>query len=351
MKRIEKVQEIISKKRVKALLITNMKNIRYLTGFTGSTAFLLITRDSAQFFTDFRYRDQSLREVTGCEVIVPKGALLKAVSSVAKGLGFSSLGMEMTAPYSLYHTLKKSLPLKPVKDLVESLRLEKEREEFGHLRKAVKRAEDAFLSVKKFIKKGMIERTLALRLEESLKRNGCNHLPFDIIVASGERAALPHARTSTRRFQAGDFVLLDWGGEAEGYFSDMTRTFLLKGHNMEGKIEIYKTVLKANRHALKSVSSGMKAKDLDSVARRIIQDAGFGDYFGHGTGHGVGLDIHEAPHISWMSRETISHGMVFTVEPGIYVPGLGGVRIEDMVYTGKRGVRILTRLPRRLEII
>ena len=351
MDRLECIREKVFKKGLRAFLVSNMQNIRYLTGFKGSSAVLLITGRDTFFFTDFRYKEQSQREVKGCSIIVTKGSLLREVKRVLKGLRISLLGFEFTAPYSLYHGLKKRFSLRPVKDLVESVRTRKDRAELGLIKKAVRRAEAAFLEVRGGIKRGVTERAIALRLEEALMMRGCQRVPFDIIVASGENAALPHALASERRLRTGDLVVIDWGGEAGGYFSDMTRTFLIKGPDLEKKVYIYNTVLKANRSAIRAVSEGEKARDVDRKARDLIEEAGLGEFFGHGTGHGIGLDIHEAPRISWMSKEILQQGMVFTIEPGVYMPGIGGVRIEDMVYIGEKGSKVLTRLPKRLEII
>lgn len=351
MDRIGNLRENLLRKRLKAFLVSDIKNIRYLTGFRGSTALLLVTADEAFFFTDFRYKEQSLGEVSGCEVIIPKHSLLKELKRSLKEQRVSTLGFEYSAPYSTYGELRRTVKLRPIKNMVEALRMKKEAGEVRLLRKAVKRAEDAFNAVKGCIKKGVTERSIALRLEDSLKKMGCESIPFEIIVASGERSALPHARTSERKVRAGDFVLIDWGGEAGGYFSDMTRTLLVQGAGLEKKMHIYKTVLNANYSAARSVEAGIKASEVDRSARSLIAGAGMEEYFGHATGHGVGLDIHESPRISLQSSDILEHGMVFTIEPGIYIPGIGGVRIEDMLYLGAEGPKILTRIPRKLEVI
>ncbi|NOZ25294.1 MAG: aminopeptidase P family protein [Nitrospirae bacterium] len=351
MDRLESIKELVSSRRLKAFLVSDLKNVRYLTGFRGSSALLLVTRKEAFFFTDFRYREQARLEVKGCEVIVPEGALLRRVRRTLRRLRVHSLGFEFNAPYSLYHGLKNGFRLRAVRNMVESLRLKKEREEIRLIRTAVKRAEEAFSEIKPEIRRGVTERSVALRLEEALRRRGCQRIPFDIIVASGENAALPHASPSEKRLEPGDLVVVDWGGEAGGYFSDMTRTLLLEGPGMETKMRIYDTVLKANRSAIRAAGAGVKAADVDRAARELIERAGFGDFFGHGTGHGVGLDIHESPRISLISKDILMEGMVFTIEPGVYIPGVGGVRIEDMVCIGEKGPRVLTRLPKRLEVV
>ncbi len=348
---ISEITEVLQKKRLCAMLVTDQKNVRYLSGFTGSSGFVLITNRGAFFITDFRYKEQSSREVRGMETVIARGPYLSVVKSILKGLGIKRIGFENSAPYSLYSSLKKDLSPVALKEVVEKLRVRKSARELSHIRKAVKRAERAFVSIKGFIKKGVTERSIALRLEEAIKRQGSRRLPFDIIVASGENSALPHAGVTERRLGAGDLVVIDWGAESEGYFSDMTRTFLIKGKDMEKKMALYEIVRKANRQALKAARAGIKAAELDSVARGIIKDAGYGEYFGHGTGHGVGLDIHEAPRISFQSKDVLREGMVFTVEPGIYISGIGGVRIEDMLFLGRSKARVLTSLPRELEIL
>jgi Xaa-Pro aminopeptidase len=351
MNRINGLRERLAVRRLKAFIVSDIKNIRYLTGFRGSTALLLITDRGIYFFTDFRYREQSLREVHNCEIIVPHGSLLSEVKRTLKSHGLKRVGFESDASYSLYHNLRRSFTPVPLREMVESIRAVKEKEEIRHISKAVKRAEDAFRDVKGIIRPGVTEKTIASRLEMSLKEKGCNHIPFDIIVASGRNASLPHAETTDKKLQPGDLVVIDWGGEHEGYFSDITRTFLIKGEGVDEKIRIYNTVLKANRAAIKSAEEGIKASVLDRAAREVIKDAGYGSFFGHATGHGVGLDIHESPRISQGSNAALSRGMVFTIEPGVYIPDVGGVRIEDMVCIGEKGARVLTHLPRRLEII
>ncbi len=351
MQRIESLKGEIKKRRIGAFLITNLKNIRYLAGFTGSAGMLLVTTKEAFFITDFRYKEQSEREVKGCQIVITRNSPLRTIREILKKNRIKRVGFEYNESFALYDMLRKDFHALALKNVVEGFRKLKDAEELRNIRKAVKRAEEAFLGVKPYIKVKTTERAIALRLEEELKKSGCKRPPFDIIVASGPNAALPHATVTDRRLQPGDLVVIDWGGESEGYFSDMTRTLLLKGKDLDKKKEIYNTVARANRAAINAVKEGVKAKDIDRVARQIIRESGYGEYFGHATGHGLGLDIHEAPRISFMSKDVLQKGMVFTIEPGIYVPGLGGVRIEDMVTIKDRSVRRLTSLPRKLEII
>jgi len=346
------IQRILGLKGLDAFLITNMKNIRYLTGFTGSSGFAIITRDRGLFFTDFRYQEQSKKEIKDFEIAIEKGKRIKLIRSFVKKLGIKKLGFEKSISYEFYELLK-GVPaaLLPQKNLVEDMRKIKSEEEIGSIKEAVRRAEGAFLKIKPRIKPGAKEREIALRLEEQLKKAGCGNIPFDIIVASGKNSSMPHARPTEKKIEKGDFVIIDWGGEANGYCSDMARTLLMNCKDLDKKIRVYNTVNYARQKAIKSIREGLKTQETDSTARNAIKKAGYGEFFGHGTGHGVGLDVHEYPHVSWNKGEKIRNNMVFTVEPGIYIPELGGVRIEDMVLVRNGKAELLTGLSRELEIV
>lgn len=339
-------------KGIDGLLVTDVNNIRYLTGFTGSSGFLLIARERNIFVTDFRYREQAETGINGWDVVLEKGERDKTILKLSRRLGIKRLGFEGSVSYEFFRRLlKRGLVMKPFKNVIEKLRAIKDDEEIVLIKMAVRRAEAAFLEVRPYIRKGVSENKLARMLEERLKKKGCSCIPFGIIVASGRNSSMPHARASEKRLNDGDLVVIDWGGEAGGYFSDMTRTLLIKGVDMGKKKEIYQTVLEANKKAVSVISPGMESKKVDNSARYVIKKAGYGEFFGHGTGHGVGLQVHELPNIARNGKGTIKENMVFTIEPGIYVPGLGGVRIEDMVAVNKRRAVLLTKLPRELEII
>ncbi len=346
------IQRILGLKGLDAFLITNMKNIRYLTGFAGSSGFAIITRDRGLFFTDFRYQEQSKKEVKDFEIAIEKGKRIKLIQSFVKKLGIKKLGFEKSISYEFYELLK-GVPaaLLPQKNLVEDMRKIKSEEEIDSIKEAVRRAEGAFLKIKPRIKPGAKEREIALRIEEQLKKAGCGNIPFDIIVASGKNSSMPHARPTEKKIEKGDFVIIDWGGEANGYCSDMTRTLLMNCKDLDKKIRVYNTVNYARQKAIKSIREGLKTQEIDSTVRNAIKKAGYGEFFGHGTGHGVGLDVHEYPHVSWNKGEKIRNNMVFTVEPGIYIPELGGVRIEDMVLVRNGKAELLTGLSRELEIV
>ncbi|TAN44040.1 MAG: aminopeptidase P family protein [Nitrospirae bacterium] len=346
------IRRFIKTKGIDAFIVTSIKNVRYLTGFTGSSAFALITPDKNFVFTDFRYQEQISREVCGWEIIIEKGRRAATVNALAKRLKIKKLGFESSASYEFYKGLDDlKLKLIPASGLIEKARARKGPEEISKIRTAVERAEKAFLKIKPYVKAGVSEMSVALRLEEQLKKAGCRSVPFEIIVASGANSSMPHARPIQKKIEKGDFVIIDWGGEACGYYSDMTRTLLISGGPSDEKRKIYSIVDDAREKAVAAVKAGAGCRAVDAAARNRIKEAGYGDFFGHGTGHGVGLDVHEAPRLSWTSKEKISDGTIVTVEPGIYLPGVGGVRIEDMVLATREGCEMLTSLSRKLEVV
>jgi Xaa-Pro aminopeptidase len=359
--RLNGLRESIFRKKIKGFLVTDLVNIRYLSGFRGSSAFILLTRKKNVFVTDFRYREQASGELSGTDgragetdwdIVIEKGGRLKTIRNLVHRFGIGVLGFESTISYESYEGLLKcGVSLVPLKGYVEKIREVKDREELRFIKDAVKRAEDAFVDIKGYIRQGAREKAIALRLEERLEKRGCNHLPFDIIVASGANSAMPHARASEKKLSPGDLVVVDWGGESGGYCSDMTRTLLLRGGNLSKKKEIYSLVLRANMAAVAAAVPGIETRVVDKAARDVIKRAGYDKFFGHGTGHGVGLEVHELPRVTWTKSESIKEGMVFTIEPGIYMEGMGGVRIEDMILVKAKGAELLTGLPRKLEVI
>ncbi|HDH05132.1 MAG TPA: aminopeptidase P family protein [Nitrospirae bacterium] len=341
------------KLKVDAVLITDPVNVRYLTGFTGSSGFVIISEKHAIFVTDFRYQEQAEQEVKGFKIKIEHTERTGEIKNICDVYGIRKPGFEdHHVTYGLYRKLiKRKLKPRPVTNVVESLRIVKSAKELSCIKTAVKRAEAAFRKLSPHIKAGAAEQKLALKFEELLKLEGCKTLPFGVIVASGEMSALPHAKPTDRKLKKGDLVVFDWGGECKGYCSDMTRTVLLKGRNISGQKELYYNVLEAQKRAINSVKSGIEASVIDAAARDYIAQQGYGDYFGHGAGHGVGLAVHEKPVVSWRNKELIKENMVFTIEPGIYLPGFGGVRIEDMVVVRKNKAELLTSLPKKLKII
>jgi Xaa-Pro aminopeptidase len=349
--RAEKLVRTITSKKIDAFLVTDISNIRYLTGFTGSSAFALVTHSGSFFFTDFRYIEQCRYEVKGFELGMERGDRIAVIADMIKALGIKRLGFESEITYDFYMQLTKlNVKLTAQKELVQGMRLIKDAHELACMKKAISRAEEAFLATKPVIRAGVTEKAVALKLEEEMKKRGCRRAAFDIIVASGKHSSLPHAGQTDKRIEKGDLILIDWGGEADGYYSDMSRTLLMSGEDLDQKKKIYNIVDQAREKAILAVCAGRGAFEVDAAARDFISDSGFGDYFGHGTGHGIGLEVHEDPRISWVNKRKLEDGMVFSIEPGIYLPGVGGVRIEDLVLVAGRG-ETLTSLSRGLEII
>jgi len=337
-------------KDLDAILITKAENIRYLSGFTGSSAVALITKDKAILITDFRYKEMAYKEVKGWDIKI-ESELIPAVLRLSDELHIKKLGFEGSLPYKHYALLEYFFEkLLCQWDIVERIRTIKSAEEISLIKEAIRRAEVSYLEVLPHIKKGVSELSISLRLEEALKRNGSRKLPFDVIVASGPNSAMPHARPTERKLSPGDLVIIDWGAEAGGYFSDMTRTLFIDGKERAKAQEIYSIVSEAATQAINAISEGVRIREIDKKARDVIKKAGYGKYFGHATGHGVGLEVHEEPRIFSRAHGKLKSSMVLTVEPGIYIPGFGGVRIENMVEVGKEA-KVLTSLPNTLKII
>ncbi|HHU85598.1 MAG: M24 family metallopeptidase [Pelotomaculaceae bacterium] len=347
--RIEKLRERFAGAGVEALYITNPENRFYLSGFTGTAGSLLLGLNNSYLFTDFRYTGQAARECPDYQVIETSGESSEVLREYLTGEGISLLGLEGDyLTYNQFQTLKEKLggvELKTVDGLVEELRARKDKDETAFIEEAVRLADEAFKEVLPLIRPGVPEREVALQLEYFMRRLGAEGAAFKTIVASGYRSALPHGVASSRIMAPGDFVTLDFGAVYNGYHSDITRTVVL-GRPEKKQEEIYQLVLEAQMSAIESLRAGIKASDVDGAARRIIEQAGYGKQFGHGTGHGVGLSIHEKPRLSAKDQSLLEEGMVVTIEPGIYLPGWGGVRIEDTVLVLNGGCRVLTRTPK-----
>jgi Xaa-Pro aminopeptidase len=342
-------------------LVTSRENVRYLSGFTGSAGVVLITPDRALFLTDFRYLSQSEEQVTDMERKIYEKQM-EALAEATGECGISRLKFEAGSVYYRgYEELGKGLKgieLVPTQEVVEDLRHVKDEGEMAAIRKAIGITAQAWEEFLTTSLTGTVERDLSIDLEFRLKRAGSEKAPFDFIVASGPRGALPHGVASEKAVQRGEWVTFDFGACSDGYFSDLTRTVAVQsdaagagtGANGSGRMkEIYDVVLEANRAGIAAVRPGVRAGEVDAAARSVIEEAGYGKQFGHGTGHGVGLDIHEHLRIAKGQERELVTGMVFTVEPGIYVPDLGGVRIEDMVRVTDDGSQVLTaEIPKEL---
>ncbi|MGE5576866.1 MAG: M24 family metallopeptidase [Syntrophothermus sp.] len=333
-----------------AVIITKPENFRYLSGFTGE-GLLLITAEKALLLTDFRYTQQALQQAPEFEIVrtgIPSvNTLADEVEKVGvKKAGFESEHVTVNVLLSWQEKLK-GVSLEPLEGVVGKIRMVKDQEEQNTIRKAVEIADQAFKQILSRIIPGVTEREVALELEFIMKRAGAEKLGFDTIIASGPRAALPHGVASDRVIAAGDLVTLDFGCFYQGYTSDMTRTVVV-GQATDRQREIYNVVLEAQSAGLRAVRAGLRGSEVDAVARQVIADAGYGEYFGHGLGHGVGLEIHEAPRLAQSDDTLLAPGMVVTVEPGIYIPEWGGVRIEDMVVVTEDGCEVLTQSTKEL---
>lgn len=339
-----------------SLLVTHPPNIRYLTGFSGSSACVLITPRRKFFFTDFRYEAQAAQEVRGFDVRIVRGAALDGCCRYinSRRINTGAIGFDGAHISLRQHSLmKKLLKQSTVCDAagqIEKQRLVKTRSEAGKLRRAAGIADAAFEKLARSKVTGRTEKEIAWMLESFMRQAGSGPVPFEIIVASGLRSALPHGVATGRVIRPGELVMVDMGASVEGYCSDTTRTFAT-GPLPDKLARIYKLVLEAQQLAIDGMSSGTACADADRLAREHIEAAGYGSAFGHSLGHGVGLEPHEGPVLSSLSRETLTAGMTVTVEPGIYLERLGGVRIEDTVLVGASGVQPLTRFPRNLIVL
>jgi Xaa-Pro aminopeptidase len=350
IKRLRKLRTSIAENGLDAILFSQPENRRYLSGFTGSSGWLLISGQNAILATDFRYVAQAKGELPDFEIIRTKGELCDWLPGLVSDLGWHKLGFEANfISYEGHHKLSEvmktnqvNIELVPTTGIVEQLRSIKEPEELRFITKAVELVDAAFEQAKAVIRPGITEKEAAWEIEKILRQEGSEGIPFEIIVASGPNSALPHARPTEKTICSGEPVLIDMGARISGYCSDFTRTlFLGKADKMFR--EIYNIVLKAQTTAIEGIESGMDASQADRLARSIIEQAGYGDAFGHGLGHGVGLAVHEFPMLGPSSSDSLADGMVFTTEPGIYLVGQGGVRIEDMVVLENGKVRVLTK--------
>lgn len=352
IERLHRLQERLADNKIDAIFLTSLENIRYLTNFSGSSAFLLITKERGHFITDFRYKTVAEDEIKGYKVVIYKNSIIDEIERLVRKEKVSHLGIEKrNITLEQYQKLTKKIKkikIVPTLNLVEGLRVIKSPIEVNNIKIAIKRAEKAYKKITSYIKAGISEKEIALRLEYAIKSTGSDRLPFETIVASGYRAALPHAVSVKRLLRNNDPVIIDFGAEYKGYFADITRTSFIGRPINKRQREIYQTVLNAQAEAINLIKPDVKAKDVDAAARKVISKSGYSRYFGHSTGHGVGLMVHELPSISSKSEDILKEGMVFTVEPGIYIPGWGGVRIEDMVLVTKTGCRILTTLPKEI---
>ncbi|MDP9233673.1 MAG: Xaa-Pro peptidase family protein [Actinomycetota bacterium] len=351
--RVAKLRGRLGAAGVDGVLITNLTNVRYLSGFSGSNGAMLVTEDGATFFSDPRYRARAADLVQGADVVIYRDRLTDELTDRLASAHIAKLGVEAAAvTLAQEKKLAERLPeveLVPVDDLVEDLRRIKEPSELELIRRAVELADQGFDWVTENVAPGMTEVEVALELEVMMRKAGAEDVSFEPIVGSGPLTAHIHHSPSDRTLDKGDLVLLDFGARVDGYCSDLTRTVVL-GPATDEQREMYELVLRAQAAGIEAARPGTKCADVDAAARDIIEAAGRADEFGHGLGHGVGLDIHEEPAFSRISEDSLQGGEVMTVEPGVYVIGTGGIRIEDDIVIDSSGATVLGSAPKDLLI-
>lgn len=339
--------------QVDGLLLTSLPNIRYLTGFSGSSAIVVATERELLLVTDFRYATQVREEVgDAARIAIEPQSLWTGIWRLMPEMGSLPV-MAFESAHLAHRDFERLLGAgsrwqwRPTVDLVETLREQKDEEELSRITAAAAVAERALQRTVDSVRPGQSELEIAGRLEQALRQEGSAGFPFETIVALGERAALPHARAGVREVGAGDFLLIDFGAIVDGYCSDITRTFVV-GRADDAQRAAYEVVRVANEHASALVRAGMTGRDADGLARRYIEEHGYGEAFGHSLGHGIGLEVHEAPRLARTAETVLPEHAVVTIEPGVYRPGWGGVRIEDDVVLRRDGATVITSFPRDL---
>lgn len=353
MEKIKNIRRVLEDENLDAILITKPENRRYMTGFTGTAGVAIISLNDAVFITDFRYTEQAGEQVKHFNVVEHKQAMHKEINSQLEKMNVKRVGFEKNhLSFATYEQYKQAInaELIPTNQVVEKLRMYKTEEELAIMKKAAQIADDAYAHIQKYIKPGVKEIDIANELEFFMRKQGATSSSFDMIVASGYRSALPHGVASEKEIQSGELVTLDYGALYQGYCSDITRT-LAVGDISDQLKEIYQIVLEAQLRGINGIKPGMTGKEADALTRDYITEKGYGEYFGHSTGHGLGMEVHEGPSLSYISETVLEPGMVVTVEPGIYVPQVGGCRIEDDIVITKTGNERLTKSTKELIIL
>ncbi len=353
-RRLEEVRRILAESRLQGFLATFLPNVRYLTGFSGSSAVVLLRHEDAILITDARYKSQVSAEVTGVRTIVARGNLLEEIARNHLVPAKDRIGFEAGALSVLAHTklkgLLKGVVLVPTESVVERVRCRKDEGELDAIRQAVRISDNVFKKILTILKPGMQELDVAAEISYGHRKGGADADAFDPIVVSGVRGAYPHGHATTRKLARGEMVTIDMGCRVRGYHSDLTRTVSLgnPGHEMK---TIYRIVHEAQQKAMDAAAPSLRTRALDGVARRYIRRNGYGKHFLHSLGHGLGLEVHEQPLVSARGTDVLQENSVITIEPGIYVPGLGGVRIEDVLVLRHGNNEVLTRSPRQLIVL
>jgi Xaa-Pro aminopeptidase len=352
--RIQKLHQRLELFKAEAMLVTSLPQLRYLSGFTGSNGVGIVLRSGTVLVTDYRYASQAKDQAKGWSIIVTTGDLIDEMKKrKILRTGMRVAFDENALPYSRYAKLRQNFPgvkFIPAGLVIEEIAAVKDEDEILKIRKATAISDKVFSEILSFLKPGTRESDIAAEITYRQRRYGADRDAFDTIVASGVRSALPHGLASAKLLEHGDLVTIDFGCAVDGYVSDITRTVILGKAKSEAK-KIYTIVLEAQQCAIDAVRAGVKARAIDGVARTIIQKKGYGKYFRHSLGHGIGLMIHEQPRLARQSRAILEPGNVVTVEPGIYIPGFGGVRIEDDVVVTGGYCTILTTSPKELLIL
>lgn len=354
MSRLQKLQKKLVEQQLDGLLITNLYNLRYIANFTGTTGIAVVTPDSAYFITDARYTEQVKKQCVGFTVIQNFGPIFNELTQIVNQEKIARLGFEdSNLSVQQFRTIQSvvTCELVAASGIIETLREYKDKEEFATIAKACEIADSAFNYILDKIKPGMTEIQVANEMDFYMRSLGASGVSFDTIVASGVRSSLPHGVATQKVIEKGDFITLDFGCYYNGYVSDMTRTISLGQPRHKELLDIHAIVLGAQQAVNDQVALGMCGKDVDKIARDYITKHGYGDYFIHSTGHGIGLEVHEVPGINRLSETVLSVGHAITNEPGIYLEGIGGVRIEDDIFMTEEGPQIITKASRELIIL
>jgi len=348
--RLTSLRKQMRSKGIDSFIVTNLNNVMYITGFTGSWGALMVDSGAATLITDFRYAEQVEEETSGFDIKVSKEVPLLEAAKMRNGfkgrLGFEAKSISYL-DFGRMEKLLSDADLVPCENLIQEMRAVKDSYEIGKIMGAAGIGDDVFSGILKEVKPGVCEADLAAEIDYQFRKRGSLGPAFETIVASGPRSSMPHARAGTRKFESGDMITFDMGVLFEGYCADMTRTVVL-GKADDSQKRIYSLVLDAQKKALDMIRPGVKCSELDRAARGKIEDAGYGENFGHRLGHGVGIEVHEEPGISSKNETEVVANMVFTVEPGVYLPKRWGIRIEDTVIVREEGCEMLTRSPKEM---
>lgn len=351
--KLEKLRAELTAHNIDALLITSDYNRRYMTGFTGTAGVAIVSQNDAVFITDFRYTEQAAEQIKDFRIVQHTALIHEEVAAQVAAMGIQALGFEKNAmQFGVYEVYKQAVKADfvPVSGLIEKIRLIKTPQELNIIKVACEIADSAFTHILDFIKPGKTELDVSNELEFFMRKQGATSSSFDIIVASGLRSALPHGVATDKVIEKGELVTLDFGALYNGYISDITRTVAV-GDVSEKLRDIYDAVLQSQLLGVEKIGPNMTGIEADAVCRDYLTSRGYGEAFGHSTGHGIGLEVHEQPGLSFRSDTILVPGMCVTVEPGVYISGVGGCRIEDDIYITETGNEVLTHSPKELIIL